>query len=202
MAEKRIYLIRHGETDFNHKRIVQGSGVDAPLNEAGKAQARAFFNAYRNVPFDRVISSVLRRSIQTVDPFIETGIPHEMTPLINEINWGTHEGKVSTPDMIRRYEDMIAAWASGDLDASLPMGESARQLFERIEAFIAYLAGMDGSHILVCSHGRAMRAMITLFKNAPAAYMEEVRHANTGLYLIERGEDNWEIILENETTHL
>lgn len=202
MAEKHIYLIRHGETDYNRQRIVQGSGVDAPLNEAGLAQARAFFNAYRHVPFQRVISSELQRSIQTVEPFVDMGISYEQSPLINEINWGTHEGKVSTPEMIRNYEEMIASWAAGDLDARLPEGESARQLIERLDRFISILAGYEEEKILVCSHGRAIRGLIMLFKNAPVTYMEEVRHSNTGLYLIEQWQDGWEIVLENETTHL
>lgn len=202
MAEKQIYLIRHGETDFNRKRIVQGSGVDAPLNEAGMAQAQAFFNAYLDIPFQKVISSELKRSIQTVEPFVELGISYERSPLINEINWGTHEGKVSTPEMIRNYEEMIAAWAAGDLDASLPEGESARQLIDRLERFISALADYEEENILVCSHGRAIRGLIMLFREAPVAYMEEVRHSNTGLYLIEQVQGGWEIILENEITHL
>lgn len=43
-ALKDIYLIRHGETDYNRMRVVQGSGIDADLNELGNKQARAFLN--------------------------------------------------------------------------------------------------------------------------------------------------------------
>ncbi len=202
MAKKHIYLIRHGETEFNRLRVVQGSGVDAPLNELGRAQASAFYEAYKHVPFERVISSCLQRSIQTVEQFVARGIPHEQDRLINEINWGTHEGKVTTPGMIAAYNEMIEAWARGDLDASLPGGESARQLLDRVGRFIDRLAGLDEERILVCSHGRAIRALVTAFKDAPVSYMEQVRHANTGLYLIEQHPDAWEIVLENQTSHL
>ena len=46
---KKIYLIRHGQTDFNLQGIVQGSGVDADLNDTGKAQADFFYEKYKTV---------------------------------------------------------------------------------------------------------------------------------------------------------
>jgi broad specificity phosphatase PhoE len=202
METKQVYLIRHGETELNKQRIVQGSGIDAPLNERGRAQAEAFFRHYREVPFERVISSALQRTVQTVEPFIELGIPYSATPLINEINWGTHEGKESTPEMIAAYQRTIECWSDGDLDASLPEGESARELMDRLDTFIRKLAEMNDEKILVCSHGRAIRGLITLFKHAPASYMEEVKHANTGLYLIDQRGEDWRIIEENKTSHL
>lgn len=51
---KDIYIVRHGQTDYNLKGIVQGSGVDASLNDTGREQAAAFHKAYGNYPFDRV----------------------------------------------------------------------------------------------------------------------------------------------------
>lgn len=45
---KYIYILRHGETDYNRRGIVQGSGVDAELNEYGRLQAEAFFRYYRD----------------------------------------------------------------------------------------------------------------------------------------------------------
>ena len=74
---KKIYIIRHGQTDFNLKNIVQGSGVDSSLNERGIAQASAFFDAYQHIKFDKVYTSVLQRTGQSVQRFIDLGIPHE-----------------------------------------------------------------------------------------------------------------------------
>jgi probable phosphoglycerate mutase len=62
-TKKTIYLIRHGETDFNRQGIVQGSGVDSDLNELGRAQAEAFFQSYQNVNFDKVYTSALKEHI-------------------------------------------------------------------------------------------------------------------------------------------
>ncbi|MFW5879460.1 MAG: histidine phosphatase family protein, partial [bacterium] len=59
---KTIYLIRHGQTDYNKKGIVQGSGIDASLNDLGRQQAEAFYDAYRNMPFDKIYISDLKRT--------------------------------------------------------------------------------------------------------------------------------------------
>src|SRR5687768_4016565 len=77
LSIKKIYLIRHGQTDFNLKNIVQGSGVDTDLNDKGRSQAEAFYNKYKHVPFDKVYTSALKRSMQSVDLFVKSGIPTE-----------------------------------------------------------------------------------------------------------------------------
>jgi len=72
--KKIIYIVRHGETDFNRKGIVQGGGVDAPLNELGRQQAQAFYDIYKDVLFEIVLTSKLQRTHQTVQPFLEMGL--------------------------------------------------------------------------------------------------------------------------------
>ena len=60
LQHKTIYLIRHGETDYNRRGVVQGSGIDSDLNEMGRAQAMAFFQAYQHVPFAKLYISGLK----------------------------------------------------------------------------------------------------------------------------------------------
>ena len=61
-TKKTIYIIRHGETDYNRQGIIQGSGVDSDLNETGRIQAEKFFKAYHHIPFDKVYTSELKRT--------------------------------------------------------------------------------------------------------------------------------------------
>ena len=84
---KDIYLIRHGETEYNRKRVVQGSGIDADLNDLGQKQAAAFFAHYQNLTIDKIYTSVLRRTHQSVKGFIEKGLPWEQYEGLNEISW-------------------------------------------------------------------------------------------------------------------
>ncbi len=196
-----IYIIRHGETELNRLHIVQGSGVDSSLNDKGRAQSQAFFKKYNQRNFDVVISSKLKRTHETIAPFVEQKIPWEQTADINEICWGVHEGKPSEPWMIEAYKNMQASWATGDLDARLEEGESAKELLFRISNFVNHLKTRTEKRILVCSHGRAMRCLIAVLKDWPMAKMEEVNHANTGLYLVELVDGKFEFKLENDTSH-
>ena len=84
---RSIYLVRHGETDFNLNRIVQGRGVDSDINTTGQKQAEAFFKMYGNVAFDHLFISALKRTKQTMHHFIEKGIPTTALPELDEINF-------------------------------------------------------------------------------------------------------------------
>jgi probable phosphoglycerate mutase len=197
-----LYILRHGQTELNRLGIVQGSGVDADLNETGYAQSRAFFEHHRHIDFDLVVTSRLRRTHQTVQGFLARNIPWVQTEDINEISWGIHEGQPFSPEQNERYHAMIAAWQAGDLDAAIHQGESARQLLERIERFVQWLHTRPERRILVATHGRAIRCLIACLKGLPPTAMEMMEHSNTGLYLAHRREGNWHFELENDTSHL
>ncbi|MEO0777533.1 MAG: histidine phosphatase family protein [Bacteroidota bacterium] len=199
---KEIYIIRHGETDFNRQRIVQGSGIDSSLNDLGHAQARAFHTFYQSVPFELVITSNLQRTHQTVAPFTEQGLIWEQTPWINEINWGVHEGKKSEPWMIEAYRSMIQEWGRGNFDARLREGESARELAQRLEQFVDHLRQRPEATILVCSHGRALRCLMCLLKGQHLREMESYAHSNTGLFKVRQDGDDFIVDLENDIRHL
>lgn len=202
MQEKTIYLIRHGETELNRQRIIQGSGVDAPLNQRGLQQSRAFFDTWQHIPFEVVMASTLIRTHQTVAPWKEAGLPVEQFHHINEISWGDHEGKPGEPHMVRAYKTMIAQWSSGNFDARLPNGESAAELSARTKWFVDHLRERPESHILVCAHGRTMRCLLCHFRGEHLREMEKYRHSNTGLYQLRFDGKRFEIELENDIRHL
>ncbi|MBU6341412.1 MAG: phosphoglycerate mutase family protein [Bacteroidetes bacterium] len=197
-----IYFLRHGETEYNRLGIVQGSGVDTDLNETGRAQAQAFFETYREMNFQLMVCSALKRSRQTLDPFLETGIPLIENPDINEIGWGDHEGKSSTPERTKVYEWMVNEWKNANYKASLPNGETAENLALRLNRFIDWLKTKPADRLLVCTHGRTLRALITLLKGLELSEMEATRHANTGCYVVELQDGRFHITMENSTAHL
>ncbi|MDX2133863.1 MAG: histidine phosphatase family protein [Saprospiraceae bacterium] len=197
-----IYFIRHGETEYNRLGIVQGSGVDTSLNDTGHWQAKAFYEYYRSVPFDLFVSSALRRTHETLAPFLASGKPWIQMPEINEISWGTHEGRPSTPEMIGVYRKMIQEWENGHFDAALPGGESANQLAERVTRFLDWLTLRNEQTVLVCTHGRTLRCLVSLMKGASLHHMEHVHHANTGCYQARWQNAQFHFMMENDTRHL
>lgn len=199
---KDIYIVRHGQTDYNKLHIVQGSGVDSSLNDTGRKQALAFYQKYRTVNFDVVLTSKLVRTHQTMQHFIQDGLPWEQFAEINEMAWGIHEGKKSNPSMMAEYKAMTQAWRDGDYDARITGGESALELSLRLIEFVNHLKTRSESNILVCSHGRAMRCLMTILNQVDLHKMDEFPHNNTGLYLVDYQPDFFQFRLENDLSHL
>lgn len=183
---RTIFLLRHGQTDFNVRGIVQGSGVDSSLNDTGRRQAAQFFAAYGHVPFDKVYTSALRRTQESVQQFLDLGLPHESHAGLNEISWGVREGTRITMEEDAEYRQVLAGWVAGDTTARLTGGESPEEVAARQRPFIELLkAREDEETVLICMHGRAMRVMLCQLLNYPLSCMEGFEHSNLCLYKLE-----------------
>ncbi|QDA61320.1 histidine phosphatase family protein [Hymenobacter jejuensis] len=183
MSVKKIYLIRHGQTDFNVRGIVQGSGVDSDLNETGRRQAARFFAAYKHVPFDKVYTSTLRRTQQSVQGFLNLGLAHEKNAGLNEISWGIREGTRITAEEDEEYHHVLEQWTQGNTAISLTGGESPDDVAARQRAFIDLLLSRpEEETVLVCMHGRAMRVLLCQLLNYPLSFMDAFEHRNLCLY--------------------
>ena len=186
MSIKKVYLIRHGQTDLNLQGIVQGSGIDADLNAEGQRQAALFFKHYKDVPFDKVYTSVLKRSIQSVQGFIELGIPHERHAGLNEISWGTREGMRITPEEDAYYYNLLQRWRDGETGIRIEGGESPELVAARQQPFIdLILRRTEETTILICMHGRAMRILLTQLLHYPLRCMDTFQHQNLCLYQLD-----------------
>lgn len=203
MSTKKIYLIRHGQTDFNLKGIVQGSGVNAPLNEKGQAQALAFFNAYKDVKFDRIYTSVLNRSIQSVQSFIDLGIPHEAHAGLNEISWGSREGQMITPEEDAYYHWVLKQWQEGNTSMPIEGGESPAQVAARQKPVLDHILSKSNENtVLICMHGRAIRILLCQMMESPLKNMDSFEHENLCLYLLKYENASFRIEKHNDTEHL
>ena len=203
LFSQKIYLIRHGQTDYNLQGIVQGSGVDSSLNEKGKAQSEAFYNRYHSIPFNRIYVSKLARSKESVIGFINQGIPYEGYAALNEISWGTREGQKVTPEEDVYYHWVLQQWQEGKTSLAIEGGESPEDVATRQRTFLELLKSRpDDENILVCMHGRAMRILLCQLFNHPLRSMDLFEHENLGLYLINNSGGQYTIELHNNTDHL
>lgn len=197
-----IYLVRHGQTEYNLKGIVQGRGVDSSLNKTGKRQAEAFYQAYRDTPFDLLYISALKRTQETMQSFIESGLRHEVRPAIDEINWGIYEGVGRDPIKHKRYLDIIGRWQSGEYGIRIDGGESAEDLSNRVQTFVDELRTLDAKRVLVCSHGRTIRVLMCLLTDTPLQNMDEFGHSNTALYKLRFDGNSFHVLMSNNISHL
>lgn len=201
--KKQIYLVRHGETDFNRRNIVQGSGVDSDLNELGKQQAEAFYQYYQQIRFDKIYISLLKRTQQSVSHFLEDGIPYQALEGLNEISWGDYEGKEHNQEFHKAYLQRVEDWRNGLLHLPLQGGESPLEMQARQHAAWEIIKKDPAKTILICMHGRALKSFLCLILNLDLSKMDSFEHQNLGLYQIDLLEDmSTKLIMCNDAAHL
>lgn len=202
MISKKIYLIRHGQTEYNKLGIVQGSGVNSSLNETGRAQAQAFYDYYKDVPFDKIYTSALVRTSESVDGFLKSGIPAEHRKELNEISWGEMDGKLVTGSEKNQYWDLLDKWKSGDVHFSMWGGESPVDVQNRIKVVVKEWEILEASTLLVCMHGRAIRILLSTLLNTPLVDMDQYQHSNLCLYKLSFEDGSYKIEEANNVEHL
>jgi probable phosphoglycerate mutase len=182
---------------------VQGSGVDSSLNEKGRAQAQSFHDAFGKIPFDRIYTSALKRSQESVKEFIASGIPHEALTGLNEISWGNREGQRITQEEDAYYHWILLQWQEGKTSIPIEGGESPDQVAARQRHFLNLLKlHPEDKNVLVCMHGRAIRIMLCQMLNYPLKSMDMFEHENLGLYLLHFNGEHFTVELYNNTDHL
>ena len=195
----KLYIIRHAETEYNRKGIIQGSEVDSDINDIGDRQSKSFYEYYKNVGFDKIYTSDLKRTFQTVRRFTENGTEYEKLKEFNEISWGVNQGK---SDDLEDYSKLIDTWLAGDLDSKFEKGESPNEMSIRlVKGFNKVLEDNHGT-VLLCIHGRALRILLSKIIDNDLTKMDKYIHSNTGLYILEFKDGKYEILGSNLRDHL
>lgn len=183
--------------------MVQGRGIDASLNETGKKQAESFYDMYKDIRFDKIYTSKLKRTEESVTQFIKQGIPYESLEGLDEISWGSHEGQPYDEVRHAAYEKALEDWSSGRLDENVGGGESPNQLVARQkEVMQTILSNENERTILIATHGRAMRILICHLLNYPLKEMDIFEHENLCLYILNYTGSMFNIEKCNSTKHL
>lgn len=201
-----IFITRHGETDFNKQRIIQGRGINSSLNEVGRAQAQQFYDVIGKVKFDRIYVSSLNRTAESMLPFEKAGYELHKRSEIDEINWGEFEGKQSTEETFAYFKTITKQWKDGQFEISTKGGETIFEFAERITVFIdelkAYLNENDVKRVLICTHGRTLRALICLLIDVSLSEMDKFHHTNLTLYKADYNDGSFELTVKNNQDHL
>lgn len=195
----KLYIIRHAETEYNRKGIIQGSEVDSDINDVGESQANSFYEYYKNINFDKIYVSDLKRTFQTIRRFTEKGSSYEKLKEFNEISWGVNQGK---SDDLEDYARLIDTWLAGNLDNKFEEGESPNEMSVRLVKGFNKVLDDDHDTVLLCIHGRALRILLSKIIDNDLTKMDKYVHSNTGLYILEYKNCKYEILGSNLRDHL
>lgn len=159
-----VYLIRHGETDLNKEKRLQGQ-TDIPLNEYGRHLAEITGRALAEVCFDSVFSSPLNRAVETAEIIVgNRTCRFYMDSRIQEISFGEYEGlcygaegfNIPDPNFMHFFN-------APELYTTPPKGENFKDIITRTGAFWRELAAnpeYEDKTILVSTHGCALKALL------------------------------------------
>lgn len=171
-----LYIVRHGETEENQQKILQGH-LPGTLTTQGKAQVAATAEqlAAMGVPFDAIVSSDLQRAVDSAGIIAHRlGLEVETTAMLRERNWGEFTG-MSIAEASERFR-IDGRWC-------FPEGtvETEEEIFARAVNTLAYLKQCYiGKTVIVVTHGQFARNLLAAyhhitFRDVPPLANAEVR---------------------------
>ena len=190
-----IYFIRHGQTDWNLGRKLQGR-TDIPLNENGRAVAELTREGFKDISFDMAFTSPLKRARETAEIILAgRNIPILDEERVIEVNFGSYEGcDFDIPD-----EHIQNFFTAPEKYKSTRGSESMESIFARMRSFLKDLsenAELEDKTILVSTHGAALSGLLTVIKGNPVdKYWAGGLHKNCGYSIVEV-KDGKAVILE------
>ncbi len=177
----KIYVTRHGQTDYNKKRMMQGIS-DIPLNDVGIAQAKARRESIGDIEFDAVYASPLIRAVKTAE--IIGNVTEDQVikdERIIEANFGKYElmGYYSTG------LKMMAYWSFPEIFPAPEGVETIRQMRDRTASFLEDLKKKDHENVLVACHGGIIRPIRGYLENKKSGIIWRPRPKNCEIFVYE-----------------
>jgi alpha-ribazole phosphatase len=199
----RIYLIRHGETEWNASLRYQGQ-TDVPLSEEGKQQAELLGRRLSALKFDGFYASDLTRAYETARII---SLHHKQQvkkiPELREMNFGRWEG-LNYKEIMGIYPEEIKQWWEKPLQTRIPGGETLDMMIKRtISAVRTIVESHSEGSIVVVSHGGVIRSLVGTVLGMDMNKYWRLRLDNACLNIIDFPE--WEkaiLMLLNDRSHL
>ena len=197
----RLYIIRHGETEWNKQKRIQGRG-DIPLDEFGRMLARKTATGLAEIPFDVCYSSPLSRAKETATIILEgRDIPIIEDDRIIEMAFGEYEGKCCSKSGWNLPEEFHRFFDEPENYVPAPGGENFAEVKKRTGEFLQELFQKEQyqkSNVLISTHGAALAGMLNYIKGKPLSeYWGIGVHRNCAVTEVQVTDGVPEILSEN-----
>ena len=186
LSENCLLLARHGETDWNAMKIIQGQ-QDRPLNFAGFEQRKNLFFLLNPISLNRIVCSTLQRTIQTAMPIsVEKDLQLERRSEIDEVKLGIFEGQHKEEFSDEFSRNCYQSFLHDEVNVALPGGgESLIMVDKRVRGLIENIIHTvaNSGHVLVVGHRNVNKMIVKNLLGLSLEQGYEVEHKNTWLYL-------------------
>jgi broad specificity phosphatase PhoE len=198
-----VFLVRHGETEFNRQKRFMG-WIDKPLNELGKRQVELLGERLKREEFHLFAASPLRRTRETVEAIMRhhRGGKPEFYPDFGEIRLGPWEG-LTWGEVGERYPGEKTVWETEPAKVNLPGLETVDMVRKRVGAQLdELLAAHRGERMLIATHDMVVRLAIFHLLTIDNRHYRSFPVANASLSIVRLKERIRELIVFNDTSHL
>lgn len=184
----RLYLLRHGETEWNRDGNRYAGRTDLELSEFGREQARMAAAVLAHIPFGAVYASTLRRSRATAEIVAgERGLPLVVRPELVEIDFGAWEG-LTRAEIERGHAESWRAWRADPTTARAGgTGETGQEAYARFADCVEEIFTGEAP-ILVVGHNTINRLFIAGSLGMPLRNYPLLTQNNLGVNVLERQE--------------
>ncbi len=200
----RIYLVRHGETEWNRARIFQGRS-NLPLNQEGRKQVKALALALKNKPLNAIYTSPLIRALETARLI---KVFHPLIPIFEEkglieMDLGEFDG-MKARDWAEQYPDFRKAWNENPASVKMPGGESLKEVQVRAKDTLERITRIypPDTTILISSHNFVNLTILCDLLEIPLHRFRELRQENAAFNVICKKGNRLYAELVNERSHL
>ncbi|KAJ50328.1 alpha-ribazole phosphatase [Clostridium tetanomorphum] len=154
-----IYLVRHGETENNFKKVYYGK-LDVELNDNGKEQIKKTKQKLNNIKFSLIYTSCMKRAIQTAEILVDNkDYIFIQDKRINEMDLGEFEGK-GYEEIKTNYLLEWQRWSEDWKNFAPPKGESYVEFYGRVKSFIEDIIKTKDDNILIVTHGGVIKSIL------------------------------------------
>ena len=200
---KHLYIIRHGETEFNKSKKMQGRGINASLNFRGREQAESVATFLKEKPITKIVSSSLKRAKESALPLCELlNLSAEEYSELDEMDFGILEGKPFEKvksELIYLHE----SWSAGKLEIAPKEGENPIQVFKRASSKVEEILEISkDEHIVFMLHGRLIRILLSEWLGLGLKNMHQIEHQNGAINYLTWDAQKFEAVELNITEHL
>ncbi|WP_265946692.1 histidine phosphatase family protein [Dechloromonas sp. A34] len=198
----RICLVRHGETEWNAARRIQGQ-IDIGLNEIGLRQAEAAGRWLKGAGIVALYSSDLKRAWATAQAIgAALGLTPNAAPEMRERRYGVFEG-LTYDEAKTKHPDGYAAFEGRNADYAFEDGESLKAMFARVTSRLqAIAAAHPGQNVAVVLHGGVLDIINRFVRGNSLETPRDFLIPNAGLNWIAVDNGRWQLETWGETAHL
>jgi broad specificity phosphatase PhoE len=205
----KLILVRHGETNWNEERRVQGGDSDIELNDTGLGQARKLAAFLENEPIAVILSSPLQRAIATAELIASYHkLPVEVDQGLRELKVGELEG-MPVSNLRTTFSQFLMQWWQDGGATKLPNGESLVELQERAWKAVERLLERhktspehnEGTTVVVVSHYFVTLAIILKALDLPLDYFTRFKLDPGGVSILEFRDYGVRLVTFNDTSY-